>query len=161
MFRASALRHSLWRKLTLEPSAFQIFDGDNSTFIKKTIFNFCSSSKVSLETRNLYDSPFPSPKYLAPYLRRNKVITVGISASALHYPNFLQYAWQFWHTPQTKSKHNFQLHFTCTSANVIYCITCALCKKLYIGETGRRLGDRFREQASNAFHSINLFLFFV
>jgi len=37
-------------------------------------------------------------------------------------------------------------HFTCTSANVIYCITCTLCKKLYIGETGRQLGDRFREQ---------------
>ena len=36
-------------------------------------------------------------------------------------------------------------HFTCTSANVIYCITCTLCKKLYIGETGRRLGHRFRE----------------
>ena len=35
--------------------------------------------------------------------------------------------------------------FTCTSANVIYCITCTLCKKLYIGETGRRLGDRCRE----------------
>ena len=35
--------------------------------------------------------------------------------------------------------------FTCTSANVIYCITCRLCNKLYIGETGRRLGDRFRE----------------
>ena len=35
--------------------------------------------------------------------------------------------------------------FTCTSANVIYCITCTLCRKLYIGETGRRLGDRFRE----------------
>ena len=36
-------------------------------------------------------------------------------------------------------------HFTCASANVIYCITCTLCKKLYIGETGRRLGDRSRE----------------
>ena len=36
-------------------------------------------------------------------------------------------------------------HFTCTSANVINCITCTLCKKLYIGETGRRLGDQFRE----------------
>ena len=36
--------------------------------------------------------------------------------------------------------------FTCTPANVIYCITCTLCKKIYIGETGRRLGDRFREQ---------------
>ena len=35
--------------------------------------------------------------------------------------------------------------FTCTSANVIYCITCTLCNKLYIGETCRRLGDRFRE----------------
>ena len=36
-------------------------------------------------------------------------------------------------------------HFTCTSANVIYCITCTYCNKLYIGETGRRQGDRFRE----------------
>ena len=35
--------------------------------------------------------------------------------------------------------------FTCTSTNVIYCISCTLCKKIYIGETGRRLGDRFRE----------------
>ena len=36
-------------------------------------------------------------------------------------------------------------HFTCTSANVICWITCNYCNKLYIGETGRRLGDRFRE----------------
>ena len=36
-------------------------------------------------------------------------------------------------------------HFTCTSANVIYCRTCTYCKKIYIGETGWRLGDRFRE----------------
>ena len=35
--------------------------------------------------------------------------------------------------------------FTCTSANVIYCIKYTLCKKIYIGETGRRIGDRFRE----------------
>ena len=27
----------------------------------------------------------------------------------------------------------------------IHYITCTLCKKLYIGETGRRIGDRFRE----------------
>ena len=42
-------------------------------------------------------------------------------------------------------KISFHLYLSCTSANVIYCITCTLCKKLYIGETGRRLGDRFRE----------------
>ena len=35
--------------------------------------------------------------------------------------------------------------FTCISANVIYCIKCTLCKKIYIGETGRRIGDCFRE----------------
>ena len=36
-------------------------------------------------------------------------------------------------------------HFTCTSASVVYCITCSYCEKLYFGETGRRLGERFRE----------------
>jgi len=36
-------------------------------------------------------------------------------------------------------------HFTCTSANVICCITCTYCKKIYIGETGVRLGHSFRE----------------
>ena len=69
------------------------------------------------------------------------------------------------------------------SANVIYCINCSLCKKLYIGETGRRLGDWFREHlrdvekddkntskpvarhliltvSTNAFHSTNLFCCF-
>ena len=40
-------------------------------------------------------------------------------------------------------------HSTCTSANVIYCITRTHCDKLYIGETGRRLGDRLREHLSD------------
>ena len=39
---------------------------------------------------------------------------------------------------------------TCTSVSVIYCITCTLCKKIYIGETGRRLGDRFCEHLRDA-----------
>ena len=29
------------------------------------------------------------------------------------------------------------------------CIICTVCKKLYIGETGRRLGDRFQEHLHN------------
>ena len=37
-------------------------------------------------------------------------------------------------------------HFSCISTNLISCITCALYKKVYIGETGRRLGGRFRKQ---------------
>eukprot|EP00061_Rhincodon_typus_P000466 g11802.t1 len=35
--------------------------------------------------------------------------------------------------------------FTSTSANVVYCIRCSRCGLLYIGETKRRLGDRFVE----------------
>ena len=33
----------------------------------------------------------------------------------------------------------------CISTSVIYCITCTVWNKIYIGETGRRLADRFRE----------------
>ena len=40
---------------------------------------------------------------------------------------------------------NAQVSGSCTSANVIFCITCTYCKKLYIGETRRRRGDRFQE----------------
>ena len=47
--------------------------------------------------------------------------------------------------PGPKRSIKITKHFTCTSANVIYCITCTYCKKLNIGETGRRLGERFRE----------------
>ena len=36
-------------------------------------------------------------------------------------------------------------HFTCSAADVSYCITYTYCKKVYIGETGRRLGNRFWE----------------
>lgn len=33
--------------------------------------------------------------------------------------------------------------FTCTVRNLVYVICCKRCNKLYIGETGLRLGDRF------------------
>ena len=37
-------------------------------------------------------------------------------------------------------------HFNCTSDNIIYCISCRKCPRpIYIGETGRRLIDLFRE----------------
>ena len=36
-------------------------------------------------------------------------------------------------------------NFICTSSNIIYCISCSKCCKLYICETGQRLSDRFAE----------------
>ena len=40
--------------------------------------------------------------------------------------------------------NDWEAQLKCGSANVIYCITCTLSRKIYIGETGR-LSDRFRE----------------
>ena len=34
---------------------------------------------------------------------------------------------------------------SCTTSNLVYIITCRACTLSYIGETGRRLGDRFCE----------------
>ena len=35
--------------------------------------------------------------------------------------------------------------YTCISQNLVYVIKCRTCNKIYIGETGRRLGYHFRE----------------
>ena len=39
----------------------------------------------------------------------------------------------------------FTSKYTCVSENVVYAIKCHPCHKIYIGETGSRLGDRFKE----------------
>ena len=39
--------------------------------------------------------------------------------------------------------------FTCTSKNLVYCITCSVCGMLYIGETKRMLAERFREHRND------------
>ena len=49
-------------------------------------------------------------------------------------------------TINTPGRHTtFNSKYTCTSNNVVYVIKCRACDKVYIGKTGRRLGDRFRE----------------
>ncbi|XP_059504218.1 uncharacterized protein LOC125456532 [Stegostoma tigrinum] len=47
--------------------------------------------------------------------------------------------------PGPKMTFHSKQRFTCTSANVVYCIHCTRCGFLYIGETKRRLGDRFAD----------------
>ena len=44
-----------------------------------------------------------------------------------------------------KSTLTITEHFNCTTPNIIYCIQCANCNKLYSGETDCRLGDRIRD----------------
>ena len=40
---------------------------------------------------------------------------------------------------------NINQHFTCTSTNLVYILTCKRCAILYVGETKRRLADRVTE----------------
>ena len=49
------------------------------------------------------------------------------------------------HVKGPKCSYQVSDHFNCTTSNIIYCITCTLCSKLYIGESGRKLGDHFRK----------------
>ena len=49
------------------------------------------------------------------------------------------------HIQGPKGSYQVNDHFDCTTSNIIYCITCTLCNKLYIGESGRQLDERFRE----------------
>ena len=44
-----------------------------------------------------------------------------------------------------KRLYTIRDHFTCLSVNVVYSIICRRCGCLYIGETGRRLRERFGE----------------
>ncbi|XP_072049971.1 uncharacterized protein [Amphiura filiformis] len=51
-----------------------------------------------------------------------------------------------YHQIQGPSGHfNIANHFTCTSCNLVYIIICTRCNILYVGETCRRLADRFTE----------------
>ena len=43
-----------------------------------------------------------------------------------------------------------QSKYTCVRENVVYAIKCRTCHKVYIGETGGRLGNRFRENLRSA-----------
>jgi len=69
----------------------------------------------------------------------------------------------------TSSTTNLKFHtmenVTCKSHNLIYCITCKNCKKQYVGQTKRRLQERFQnhfynvskgiEQIGRHFNSLN------
>eukprot|EP00061_Rhincodon_typus_P011242 g36121.t1 len=47
--------------------------------------------------------------------------------------------------PDPKKTFHIRQMFTCTPANVVYCIRCSRCGLLYVGETKRRLGHCFVE----------------
>ena len=53
------------------------------------------------------------------------------------------------HIQGPKRLYQVNDHFDCTTSNIIYCITCTLCNKLYIGESGRKIGDRLMSKTKD------------
>ena len=54
---------------------------------------------------------------------------------------------------QNEKKFKINFHFDCNSANVIYLLTCNICKKQYVGSTITKFRSRFNQYKSN----INLY----
>ena len=78
------------------------------------------------------------------YLKINYLSTVTkyIYFVTCHHCSFLNSTTSI---PGPKSNFVIRHNFTCTSSNIIYCISYIKWCKLYIGETGWRLSDRFVE----------------
>ena len=49
----------------------------------------------------------------------------------------------------TKREYQAKKHISCKSHNLIYCITCNVCQKQYVGQTKLRLMDRFVHHFGN------------
>ena len=53
--------------------------------------------------------------------------------------------WPRWVRFPTNEQKGIRHHITCSSSNLVYMIQCTKCRIPYIGETKRRLSDRFGE----------------
>ena len=60
-------------------------------------------------------------------------------------------------TTETPKGHVYIMgHFSCITEHVVYCLSCTKCPSIvYIGETGRRLADRFREHRRDIINGRN------
>ena len=57
---------------------------------------------------------------------------------------------------ENQGQVNVTGHYFCIMENVVYCLTCTKCPSaVYIGETGRRLADRFREHRRDVINGRN------
>ena len=53
---------------------------------------------------------------------------------------------------QTKLSYPLNGLFTCATSGVIYLTSCQKCKQQYIGQTGRKFGQRIMEHLNNIYH---------
>ena len=63
-------------------------------------------------------------------------LLAGIFFELQHFPPSEYDAGYFFRSPVAAGSF-YENYFNCTTSNIVYCITCTLCNKLYIGESGR------------------------
>ena len=78
-------------------------------------------------------------------LKQNSPLLAGIFSCHRARCNIRAYISQTTVIFESKWKFIIGQNFTCTSTNIAYCLSCSKRHKLYIGETGRRLYERFAE----------------
>ena len=83
--------------------------------------------------------PFPPPVFPVYNLTRS-LFTAALYYLNAYYNGLTRYT--FYATGETRSTTS---HITCNTKNVIYMVQCNRCNLQYIGETKRRLKDRFNE----------------
>ena len=59
--------------------------------------------------------------------------------------NTCPFTWETDGVQGPENTFNIKTGFTCITENVVYAIRCKQCRMVYVGETYRRLGDRFAE----------------
>ena len=151
------------RRDTLKPPLAKIADDKTPLILTFHPFNYKVRDVISRNFQILKNDPETSAIFTDNPLisfRRNKNIRDNLVCSALRQnlpapagtfscSRARCYTCSFLNSATSISgpKFNFvnRHNFTCTSCNIIYCISCSKCCKLYIGETGRRLSDRFTE----------------
>ena len=138
--RQSALQTSQKEKNDRIPSTLTFHPHNNP--VKAIILNNFKILQNDPETGAIFSQP-----PLISFKRYKNVVNFLVKSTfkTIERPGTFKCAHSRCKTSGPKRSVKITDRFTCISANVIYCITCTLCKKLYIGETGRRLGDRFRE----------------
>ena len=126
----------------------------HSSLIKKVLFRHLSILQSDPETRSVFQH-YPLVAYRRDRSLRDMLVHSRLQSNIQSHFGTVQCGrsrcYTCVHVLQTrtvsfpKAKFVIKDSFTCESRNLIYAITCKRCNKAYIGETGKRLSDRFAQ----------------
>ena len=124
-----------------------------NTYIKRYLLQHFRILSTDQQTRDIFPQP-PIVAYKRDVNLRDILVHSTDSSSteqpgshACHRPRCqtCQFITPLTDIRGPKGTFTIRDHFTCTSENLVYCLSCRRCSHLYIGETGRSLRSRIGE----------------